>query len=463
MIRPPFAQDLHRPRFHYLPPSNWMNDPNGIIQWKGTYHLFYQYNPFGALWGNMHWGHATSPDLIHWTDAPIALAPTSGSDDEKGVFSGCAVDNNGIPTILYTAVRGEQYETQVQAIATSSDDLMVWDKSDRNPVISRVPAEAHQTRDFRDPFVWKEDDTWYMLVASRIQEVGGTVFLYRSADLLAWEYLHPLLTGDKTLNGDFWECPNFFPIGDQSVLIVSAHTAPAINSVIYFVGDYRGGQFTPHTTGILEHGCLYAPLTMLDDQERRLMIGWIRETRTEAELVRAGWAGVQSIPRTLALDDQYRLIMQPVIELETLRTAHHHLGDMPLNGSTSLDTSGLWLDIKAAFRVDAEGECGLTFAFSEDERITIGWDAVRQTLYAESVSVNTKLERREVPHGLYPTESLAMRILLDGSVVEVIANQRTSLTMRVYPTETTRCQLTVFGHHTRLHSLDAWEMSSIWE
>src|SRR5438270_14066279 len=97
--------DPHRPRYHFLPPSNWMNDPNGLIQWNGAYHLFYQYNPFAPVWGSIHWGHAVSADLVHWRDLPIALAPTPGSADEFGVFSGCAFDNDGAATILYTGVR----------------------------------------------------------------------------------------------------------------------------------------------------------------------------------------------------------------------------------------------------------------------------------------------------------------------------------------------------------------------
>src|SRR5919199_225960 len=99
------AGDRHRPLYHFLPPSNWMNDPNGLIQWDGQYHLFYQYNPHGPLWGDIHWGHAVSPDLVHWTDLPIALAPDAPYDRD-GVFSGCAVDHDGVPTIIYTGVRG---------------------------------------------------------------------------------------------------------------------------------------------------------------------------------------------------------------------------------------------------------------------------------------------------------------------------------------------------------------------
>src|SRR2546423_13522026 len=99
--------DPHRPHYHFLPPSNWMNDPNGLIHWKGQYHLFYQYNPNGALHGTIHWGHAVSPDLVHWEHLPIALAPTPGGPDKDGIWSGCAVDNDGIPTIFYTGVLPE--------------------------------------------------------------------------------------------------------------------------------------------------------------------------------------------------------------------------------------------------------------------------------------------------------------------------------------------------------------------
>src|SRR5438067_1299485 len=121
-VRDRFAADHHRPRYHFLPPSNWMNDPNGVIQWQGKYHLFYQHNPFGPLWSTMHWGHAVSEDLIHWTDLPIALAPTPGGPDEAGCFSGCAVKNGNVPALVYTGTRGEKHNIQTQCLATSHDD-----------------------------------------------------------------------------------------------------------------------------------------------------------------------------------------------------------------------------------------------------------------------------------------------------------------------------------------------------
>ena len=117
------AADPHRPQYHFLPAANWMNDPNGPIYWQGQYHMFYQYNPNGAYWGDMHWGHAVSPDLVHWKHLPVALAPTAGGPDKDGVFSGCAIVDGGVPTVLYTGVNPE-----VQCLATSDDRLINWEK-----------------------------------------------------------------------------------------------------------------------------------------------------------------------------------------------------------------------------------------------------------------------------------------------------------------------------------------------
>src|SRR5438552_1232240 len=111
--------DPHRPHYHFLPPANWMNDPNGLIQWKGQYHLFYQYNPYGSFHAQIHWGHAVSSDLVHWTDLPIALTPTPERADTEGCWTGCAIDNNGTPTLLYSGVH-----PQVVCLATSADDLL---------------------------------------------------------------------------------------------------------------------------------------------------------------------------------------------------------------------------------------------------------------------------------------------------------------------------------------------------
>lgn len=467
LLRHRFDSDSHRPRYHFLPPTNWMNDPNGVIHWKGKYHLFYQYNPFSPLWGNMHWGHAVSENLIHWRDLPIALAPTPGGPDEAGCFSGCAIDN-GLPTIVYTGTRGQHNEVQTQCLATSTDDLLTWEKYVGNPVLAAVPEEAAQKRDFRDPFVWKEDDGWYMALGSQIAGVGGAIFLYRSPDLIDWTYLHPLLV-DARQDDSIWECPNFFRLGDYWVLIVSTYTRVGGNTVAYFVGAFENHQFTPITRGIVDDGVLYAPLSMLDDQERRILFGWVREARPESEMVKAGWSGVQSIPRVLTLDDRQRLHMTPVPELTQIRGVHHHFEALDLSQDVRLDVSGLALDIEAEFQPQPDGRCGISLLCSADatERTDIVYEAAKRQLVIRTQAIGAdgtmRADAREVPHELAPEEPLTLRILLDGSVIETIANERTSVTSRVYPSRANSNGMYLFGTKARLNVLDIWEMPSIWD
>ena len=192
--------------------------------------------------------------------------------------------------------------------------LLTWEKYSGNPILSEIPAIANQPYDLRDPMIWREGDAWYMLLASRIKGVGGSVFLYRSSDLMQWEFLHPLLTGSIDIDGAVWECPSFFRLGDKWVLIVAGKGGNIPFTVFYFIGDYANQQFRPESSGILDHAYFYAPFTMEDARGRRLLWGWLREGRSEEAHVAAGWAGCHSIPRELSLRDG-RLHMAPLPEL----------------------------------------------------------------------------------------------------------------------------------------------------
>ena len=461
--------DINRPVYHFLPPTNWMNDPNGVIQWNGTYHLFYQHNPYGPLWGNMSWGHATSQDLIHWQDLPLALEPVPGSADEAGCFSGCMVNNNGVPTIFYTSTRGEHCEIQTQSIAIGDDDLRHWRKHPDNPVIDTVPPQMRQTDDFRDPYVWREDDAWYMMLGSGVKDVGGAILLYRSDNLIDWEYLNPLFDGVDQKYGMIFECPNFFKLGDKWVLIISAHTGSMTDTVFYFVGDYENYRFTPQHSDVLDYGNMYAPLTFQDDHRRRILFGWIREARSAVDQRLAGWSGVQAIPRVLTLGDDNRLIMKPVDNLESIRGQHHSIDPVKIDGEIDLTVTGLQLDIVAEFDISPEGSAGLILASNPDgrERIEIVYNRKRNLLSTRKVypEANGALTThiREVTHTLYENTTLNLRILLDGSVVEIIANDRTSLTTRNYPANQDSKGVKLIGQNAALKSLDIWEMPSIWQ
>ena len=180
------AADPLRPQYHLLPAKNWMNDPNGPIYWKGHYQMFFQYNPNAAVWGDMHWAHAVSEDMIHWRHLPIALAPTPGWDDADGCFTGSAVDDHGTATILYTGVKtvapeqatlrdGVHNFREVQCLATSSDpQLLTWTKWNQ-PVLQ--PPKDLSLAGFRDPFLWREGENWYLGVGSGLFKQGGRVLL----------------------------------------------------------------------------------------------------------------------------------------------------------------------------------------------------------------------------------------------------------------------------------------------
>ena len=460
-----FIHDIHRPQYHYLPPANWMNDPNGVIQWDGQYHLFYQYNPNGAYHDNMHWGHAVSSDLIHWEDLPIALEPTANTVDEGGIFSGCVVNHNGTAAAFYTGVN-HGHSIQTQCMATSHDGLLTWQKYRNNPLIDTVPKEMGQTQDFRDPFVWHDNDTWYMAVGSRMQGVGGAVLLYRSSDLAKWEYLHPLMVGESARHGLMWECPNFFPLDDKWVLIISSHLLTETSTVLYFVGDYQNHRFIPEYEGVLDYAYYYAPLTLLDDQNRRIVFGWIREGRSANQQLEAGWTGVQAIPRVLSLDAHNHLNMQPVSEFEQLRTNHHQFDSADI-GEQALPISGRSLEIHASFISQRYKQCGITLACSPDgvEKTDIIYDNSTQTLHIQRQNADESPEIETgwqgAPHRLEDDEILELLILLDGSVIEIIANQRTSITTRIYPSQSDSQHIYV-RNRAALKSLDIWELSSIW-
>jgi beta-fructofuranosidase len=470
-------RDKHRPTFHFLPERNWMNDPNGLIHWQGQYHLFYQYNPHGPLHGTIHWGHAVSRDLIHWQDLPIALTPTPGGPDEEGCWSGCAVDNDGVPTLVCTGVH-----PQVVCLATSEGDLTTWKKHPANPVIAAPPEGlgAHTRGQFRDPFVWKEGDSWQLVIGSKIEGEGGLVLRYQSADLIHWEYLGVLLKGDLRQTkpfwtGTVWECPNFFQLGDRRVLLFSAQAEP--NDLIYpvyYTGDFHDQQFIPEFQDILVHGnYFYAPQIMHTADGRVVMWGWLKEGRRQTAWIETGWAGVMSVPIELSLFPDGALRLEPVEELKLLRRAHRHFENLEVEpGSVGLlgDLQGDCLEIEAVFKPTDLAEFGLKFCCSPDgaEQTRLVYRSTDERLILEpnESSLSTVVDRdmRKAHLQLDDRGELRLHIFLDHSVLEVFANDRTCLAGRIYPTRADSLGLDLFSRsgQVRLKSLDVWTLDSIW-
>lgn len=445
----PFPADPHRPRFHFLPPRNWMNDPNGLIYYRGHYHLFYQHNPGAAVWGDMHWGHAVSDDLLTWRNLPMALAPTPGGYDKDGVFSGCAVVNGSEPTVIYTGTQPE-----VQAIATSSDPLLErWLKYAGNPVISKPPAGMNAG--FRDPYVWREGQEWLMALGSGTKGRGGCVLLYRSQDLRSWEYLHPLIESDDPALGRMWECPNFFPLGrDKHVLLISPIP---LRKSLWAVGTYANRHFRAERWGSLDDGGhFYAPQAFLDSADRRVMFGWSWEGRTKEAQVKAGWAGAQSLPRVLTLGEDGGLRQEPHPFCQRLVRFGKSVKDLPFGDELqrAMDTAGMRGNA-ARLHVVLEPqdmlEAGISFYRSPDgfEETRIVYDAQKALLRIDRSrsSLSDEQERTEhsAPLRLTKGESLRLTVFLDRSIVEVYANDRCCLTTRVYPSRSDSIGVTIWG------------------
>jgi len=464
-MRERLSDDADRPGYHFTPPANWLNDPNGLIKWGDCYHIFYQYNPAGPFHNTIHWGHAVSEDLLHWRDEPVALSPSPDGPDRDGCWSGCAVDDDGTPTILYTGGDGRE---QLPCLATAAaDDLRRWHKHPDNPIIEEPPRDLavveteHWDAEFRDHSVWREDDTWYQVIGTGIDGQGGGALLYSSTDLRDWHYEGPLLIGDKQ-DGAVWECPEVLDLGAKQLLHVSNY-----EDVVYFLGELRDGQFHVDRRGVLDYGDFYAPQSLFGD-DHSLTWGWLVEARDLDAQWDASWSGALSLPRVLSLGPDGRLRQAPAHELTTLREGR-------LTGPESfvldaerrsLDAAGRALELEFEVALDDATEFELSVFESPDgtERTPIRYTRKGELLVDRSESsqdprATTDTQRMPVTPA---DEPLSLRVFLDGSVVELFANRRHCLTSRVYPTreDSTGVSIRTVDGSATVHSLSAWQLAT---
>jgi len=465
------AADPLRPQFHLLPARGWMNDPNGPIFWKNEYHMFFQYNPHAAVWGDMHWAHATSADMIHWKHLPIALAPTPGGYDQDGCFSGSAVDDNGTPTIIYTGVTSVPPADatlrdalhnfrEVQCLATSRDaQLRTWKKL-REPILQ--PPHDPNLTGFRDPFLWRDGKIWYMGIGSGQKEIGGQVLLYESEDLRRWQYLHPLASGKwngkQTVNpvdsGEMWECPDFFRLGDKHVLFYSTE-----GKVIWETGELDPKELIFHSEkrGQLDYGTYYAPKSQLDAHGNRILWGWIPEARPESEFSAAGWAGCMSLPRVLSIGPDGGLEMRFAPAAQQLRGKEFSAPD---KSASSADGRADFSPIRipgASFELQFHAAASLF-----PMEITDGKAPLVSINYSPgSTGAECTINHSQVP--LPPGEGpFLFHIFVDGSVVEICINQRIALTSRVYHVPADALRVNFAGSHIgTVSSLRVWELKPI--
>ncbi len=315
------VQPSYRHTFHAMPPIGWMNDPNGFNYAFGKYHLFYQFYPYGASWDSMHWGHYTTQDFIHWRLEPTALAP-DGANDSDGCFSGSSIVKDNKLYLMYTSVLAD---IQTQSLAVSADGVH-FEKLGEVIPSSRLPQDALRT-EFRDPKVFLRDGIYYALLGSRTANGEGQILLYRSRDLLEWEYVN-VVRRDRLTTRGIYECPDLCELNGKDVMLASPQGYETKDwryenwqSAIYMVGklDVEKGTFEQDYEDEIDGGFdFYAPQTLKAPDGRVIMIGWMQMWSRRMPTAQHGWAGSMILPRELSLQEG-KLYQRPVRELKDYR------------------------------------------------------------------------------------------------------------------------------------------------
>lgn len=315
---------INRLSYHITPSIGWLNDPNGLVYFRGEYHVFYQTYPYDVKNSNIYWGHVKSKDLIHWEECPIALAPDK-EYDINGCFTGSAVVVNDELVLMYTGHRlTKDAYIETQNIAKSKDGIN-FIKYEGNPVILKVPVDT--THRFRDPKIWKEDDKFYVVIGGEDTKHNGKVLIYETRDLINFSYKGVLASSTGNL-GEVWECPNFINIDDKYVLIISPKGLKDRTKFNYpYESGYFIGKFDKNTETFihgdyykLDYGHdFYAPQVFKDNNGRNIIIGWFGVPEAELKEVRFGWANALTLPRELYLNKDNKLCMKPIKELLDLR------------------------------------------------------------------------------------------------------------------------------------------------
>lgn len=470
------SQGKMRQNYHFMPQTGWLNDPNGLIYYKGKYHIFYQFNPYYGHWDYMHWGHAVSEDLVHWEYLPLALAPSEFYDDHYrgGCFSGSAIEHDGKLFLMFTGCtnNGNGFE-QTQCIAYSEDGIH-FEKYENNPVLTA--PEGVPSYLFRDPKVWKHGDKYYMICGASRNNFAQAL-LYVSEDMLHWEFFS-VLAESRGEWGYMWECPDFFQLGDKYVLLVSPMGAGE-RTCVYMVGDfsYETGKFVYDVSGEADWGFdFYAPQSFVDGKGRRLVIGWANcwdwmpFWKDWGPTYREGWCGFFAVPREVKMNSDHTLRFEPVEELQLLRE-HESVQE---NITVSENTEELQLQdgysCEIKLSVDLKETTADSFSLllrcenTKDKYAKITFDLKEQCMYFDrdrSDGWSRGVSRS--PLRMKDKESLDVHVFMDKSSIEVFAeNYSTNHSCNVFADEQQNQNfLTVSGGVLKIKSLKMWDLIKV--
>ena len=414
-------EEKYRPLYHHTPKRGWMNDPNGMFYKDGVWHLFYQYNPYGSMWGNMHWGHSSSTDLVHWKDEGVALAP----DAWGTMFSGSCVTDNGNIVAMYTTSRPTPFggDVQAQCIAFSKDNGKTFRKYEGNPVLTA------EEKDFRDPRpFWNEDiKAWNLILA-----VGQEMRIYSSPDLKKWKY-ESSFGKEYGCHGGVWECPDLFPIGQPKKWVLICNINPGGpfggSATQYFVGQFDGHKFTceHQDTRWMDYGKdHYATVSFCNAPDnRRTVMAWMSNWQYANQVPTMQFRSANSVPRDLGMFEykgEYYVSVVPSKEMLSLRS---NKAKQPTEACEIV--------------VDVKKQTEIVLSNAKGEQVIMRYDAARQTFSMDrtkSGDVSFSADFPCVTEAPTYGNVKQLRIFIDRCSVEAFdAEGKMAMTNLVFPTE----------------------------
>ncbi|CAN5446501.1 levanase [soil metagenome] len=433
--------EQYRPQFHFSPAKNWTNDPNGLVYYEGEYHIFFQYNPYGTVWGHMSWGHAVSKDLLHWEQLPVALSEYQDriTGDSTMIFSGTVVvDKNNSSGLcsgpecmvaIYTSHVHKNGEgiLQHQSLAYSNDKGRTWISYDKNPVLSI------DRKDFRDPKIFWDNDRMQWVMLAVIPD-KFTVQFYKSTNLKEWslmsEFSDPQNTSTK-----IWECPDLYqmPVADEPgkmkwVLSLSRNgPAHSYSEMLGYIGEYDGTRFTASNAFAIDKGKdYYAGITvnnMPKEDGRTVMIAWANNWAYGNLIPTAPWRGAMAFPRELSLRNvqhgdtkKIQLFMNPIKELESLRGKE-------LTNFDSIDTRHFELEMIVN---TAKMEAPVVGLLKAEGKNIVEYNVAEGKVFFNRTDIGVFSSNQDYAtldvQEVLPGKEIKFRILVDDSIVEIFVN-----------------------------------------
>jgi fructan beta-fructosidase len=477
--QPKLYSEQYRPQFHFSPATNWCNDPNGLVYNNGVYHLFYQHNPFGNVWGHMTWAHATSKDLLHWTHLPIAIPEENG----VMIFSGtCVVDKNNtsgfgaagkVPMVAVYTGHIENVN-QSQHIAYSLDEGVTWTKYANNPVL-----DLHK-KDFRDPKIfWHlQKKYWVMALMFPVEHI---VQFYSSKNLKDWNHLSDFGPAGDT--SGVWECPDLTQVpvegmpGKKKWLLQTSQNA----SMQYFVGEFDGTKFINENPADKIYRPDYGPdyyaaitYNQLPAKHLPTAIGWVNNWNYANDIPTTPWKSAMALPRNLSvqkINDEWVLIQKPVAVTSSLRKKVLALQNEWVTDKKILLVKSKQFEMEFSIESAASSVSGVRLAVGDTGYFEMGYDAAKQLFYIDrSKSGNTtfnenfkKLNRFEKSVPL-KNKKLQLHIFYDNSIVEIFVNGGEAVfTAQIFTGVNDKgIELFSLGGGSKFSNLGLWEMKGVW-